>query len=158
MPKGDRAWLFKSEPESFSLDDLRTAPGQSTCWDGVRNYQARNLLRDEVERDQKVLFYHSSTKQPAVVGVCVVTREAYPDPTQFDRKSPYYDAGSPVDAPRWLCVDVRFESAFARRVTLGMLREEPTLAKMPLLQRGNRLSVMPVTAAEFETIVGLGRV
>lgn len=149
-------WLFKSEPEVFSLTDLQRAPKQTTGWEGVRNYQARNFLRDQAKQGEKVLFYHSSTAEPGVVGVCVIARGAYPDPAQFDKRSEYYDAASTPEAPRWVCVDVTFERALKRTVTLAMLRAEPKLAQMQLLKRGNRLSVMPLTADEFKSIVKLG--
>lgn len=149
-------WLFKSEPTVFSLADLQRAPKQTTGWEGVRNYQARNFLRDQAKLGHKVLFYHSSTAEPGAVGVCIISREAYPDPTQFDKRSEYYDKGSTIEAPRWLSVDLTFEKAFKRVVTLAMLHAEAGLANMRLLQRGNRLSVMPLTPSEFKTIVKLG--
>lgn len=150
-------WLFKSEPSDFSLDDLRRAPRQTTFWSGVRNFQARNFLRDQVKPGDGVLFYHSSTANPAVVGTCKISRGAYPDPTQFDRKSDYFDPGSTREEPRWVVVDVTFESEFARPVTLEQLRAEPRVAEMVLLRRGNRLSVMPVTAAEWAIVCRLGK-
>lgn len=149
-------WLFKSEPEVFSLTDLQRAPKQTTLWEGVRNYQARNFLRDQVKLGDKVLFYHSSTAEPGVVGICGIVRAAYPDPAQFDKRSNYYDASSSPEAPRWVCVDLAFERALKRTVTLAMLRAEPKLAGVQLLKRGNRLSVMPLTADEFKSIVKLG--
>jgi predicted RNA-binding protein with PUA-like domain len=149
-------WLFKSEPESFSISDLRRAPQQATFWDGVRNYQARNFLRDGCRIGDRVLFYHSSTEAPAAVGVCRVTKGAYPDPTQFDQRSPYYDPDSKPSKPRWVVVDVCFEAEFARPVTLAMMRQDPRLNEMGLLRKGNRLSIMPVTAAEFAAVVALG--
>ena len=151
-----RHWLFKSEPESFSIDDLARAPGQKTFWNGVRNYQARNLLRDEVRVGDGVLFYHSNADPPAVVGLAEVVRAGYPDETQFDPKSPYHDAGASPDDPRWFMVDIKFKEKLARAVPLDELRTVPALGDMVLLKR-SRLSVQPVTAAEWKAIVALGR-
>jgi len=146
-------WLMKSEPDVFGIDDLerqRTAP-----WEGVRNYQARNFMRDGMRKGDLAFLYHSSCAEPAVVGIMEVCREAYPDPTQFDRKSPYHDAASTREAPRWLMVDVRFRRRLRRPVTLTALRAAPGLADLALLRRGNRLSVMPVGGAEWERILAL---
>ncbi|HVT06585.1 MAG TPA: EVE domain-containing protein [Polyangia bacterium] len=151
-----RHWLMKSEPDVFSIDDLAKAKKQTTGWDGVRNFQARNLLRDEIAVGDGVLYYHSSVDPPAVVGLARVVKAGYPDPTQFDPKSDYYDAGSKPDAPRWFSVDIAFDRKLARPVTLPELRAEPALADMVLLRRGSRLSVQPVTAAEWKRIVALG--
>ena len=151
-----RHWLMKSEPDVFSIDDLAKAKKQTTGWDGVRNYQARNLLRDEIAVGDGVLYYHSSVDPPAVVGLARVVKAGYPDPTQFDPKSDYYDAGSKPDAPRWFSVDIAFDRKLPRPVTLPELRADPALGDMVLLQRGSRLSVQPVTAAEWKRIVALG--
>lgn len=151
-----RYWLMKSEPGSFSWEDLQASPGKTTCWDGVRNYQARNLLRDEIAKGDGVLFYHSNTNPPAVVGTAVVTRAGYPDPNQFNRRSHYHDPKSDPDAPRWFAVDVRARRALRRPVALAELRETKGLSKMVLLQKGSRLSVQPVTAAEWKLILKLG--
>jgi predicted RNA-binding protein with PUA-like domain len=151
-----RHWLMKSEPDVFSIDDLAKAKKQTTGWDGVRNYQARNLLRDEIAVGDGVLYYHSSVAPPAVVGLARVVKAGYPDPTQFDPKSDYYDAGSTPDAPRWFSVDIAFDRKLPRPVTLPELRADPALGGMVLLQRGSRLSVQPVTAAEWKRIVALG--
>ncbi|MFL5305328.1 MAG: EVE domain-containing protein [Polyangia bacterium] len=151
-----RHWLMKSEPDVFSIDDLAKAKKQTTGWDGVRNYQARNLLRDEIAVGDGVLYYHSSVDPPAVVGLARVVKAGYPDPTQFDPKSDYYDAGSTPDAPRWFSVDIAFDRKLPRPVTLPELRADPALGGMVLLQRGSRLSVQPVTAAEWKRIVALG--
>lgn len=153
MPR--RYWLMKSEPEVFSLDHLRRAPQQTAFWDGVRNYQARNLLRDEVKRGDGVLFYHSNANPPAVVGTAEVVGEARPDPTQFDANDDHHDPGSKRDAPRWFGVDVKFTAAFARPVSLDEIKRTPALAGMVLVQR-SRLSVQPVTAAEWKAILKLG--
>jgi len=128
---------MKSEPDVFSIDDLAKAKNQTTVWDGVRNYQARNLLRDEIAVGDGVLFYHSSVDPPAVAGLARVVRAGYPDPTQFDPKSDYYDKASPRDAPRWFSVDIAFDRKLSRPVTLPELRGEPALADMVLLRRGS---------------------
>ena len=151
-----RHWLMKSEPDVFSIDDLAKAKKQTTGWDGVRNYQARNLLRDEIAVGDGVLYYHSSVDPPAVVGLARVVKAGYPDPTQFDSKSDYYDAASKPDAPRWFSVEIAFDRKLPRPVTLPELRADPLLSDMVLLRRGSRLSVQPVTAAEWKRIVALG--
>jgi predicted RNA-binding protein with PUA-like domain len=149
-------WLMKSEPGTYSWDDLTREPRKTTCWDGVRNYQARNFLRDEIGVGDGVLFYHSSADPKAVVGVAKVVKAGYPDPSQFDRRSKYHDPKSSKDDPRWYAVDIQAEKALTRPVTLEAMRSTPALKKMRLLQRGNRLSVLPVTAAEWRTITRLG--
>ncbi len=151
-----RHWLMKSEPDVFSIDDLARAKKQTTGWDGVRNYQARNLLRDEIAAGDGVLYYHSSVDPPAVVGLARVVKAGYPDPTQFDPKSDYHDPDSQPDAPRWFSVDIAFDRKLPRPVTLPELRADPALGDMVLLRRGSRLSVQPVTAAEWKRIVALG--
>lgn len=156
MSRTPRYWLLKSEPDVFSFDDLRKSPKRTVGWEGVRNYQARNLLRDEVRKGDGVLFYHSSTAAPAAVGTAVVAREAYPDPFQFDRRSPYHDPKATPEAPRWVTIDVRYDRAFRNPVTLATLRATPELAGMALLRRGNRLSVQPVTADEWRVVLRLG--
>lgn len=148
-------WLFKSDPEEFSWEDLWRAPGRRTAWDGVRNYQARNLLRDQARPGDGVLFYHSGGDCPAVVGLAEVASEARPDPTQFDPASPHHDPGSALDAPRWYLVDVRALHPLARPVALAELKAEPRLARMLVVQRGQRLSVQPVTEAEWRTVLEL---
>jgi predicted RNA-binding protein with PUA-like domain len=150
-----RYWLFKSEPSAFSFDDLRASPKRTTPWDGVRNYQARNLLRDEVAVGDGVLFYHSSCDPPHVAGIARVVRGGYPDPLQFDPTSRYHDPASTVDEPRWICVDVRAVKALTAPLPLAALRESAALADMLLLQRGQRLSVQPVTAAEWRAVLAL---
>ncbi len=151
-----RYWLLKSEPGVFSFDDLARSPRRTTTWEGVRNYQARNLLRDEVKRGDGVLFYHSSTEPPAVVGTATVVREAHPDPFQFDRRSPYFDPKSDPADPRWLAIEVQYDRPLPKPVTLPQLREIPALADMALLRKGNRLSVQPVSTAEWKAILRLG--
>lgn len=149
-------WLMKSEPGTFSIDDLESCPNGTDHWDGVRNYQARNFMRDDMRKGDRVLFYHSG-KQPAVVGTMTVVREGYPDHTARDPDSDHFDPKSTQENPIWYMVDVRFESRFFRTVPLKQLRGVPALADMQLLKKGNRLSIMPVTRQEFETIVGLAR-
>lgn len=154
MPR--RYWLVKSEPDVFSFDDLLASPRRTTHWDGVRNYQARNTLRDEMKKGDLVLFYHSSTDPMAVVGVAEVAREGYPDHTAFDAKDPHYDPKSKREAPTWYMVDLKAVRKFARPVTLAELRGTKGLEKMALLQKGSRLSVQPVSEAEFRIVEGLG--
>lgn len=148
-----RYWLMKSEPTEFSIEDLAAQPDQTDHWDGVRNYQARNFMRDEMQVGDGVLFYHSRTK-PAVVGTATVVRAGYPDHTAWDPQSHHYDPKSTPENPIWFMVDIRFASRFKRPLPLAELRRIPGLENMTLLRRGNRLSVMPVTAKEFDIIVG----
>ena len=148
-------WLMKSEPEVFSIHDLGKAKDQTTFWDGVRNFQARNFMRDEMQVGDGVLFYHSNADPSGVAGTATVAKTASPDPSQFDPASEYHDPRSSPDDPRWLGVHIRFESAFRRFVPLDELRATPALRNMVLLHR-SRLSVQPVTAAEWSTIVKLG--
>jgi predicted RNA-binding protein with PUA-like domain len=150
-----RFWLLKSEPDVFSIEDLARAPGKTTFWDGVRNYQARNLLRDEMQPGDGVLFYHSSADPPAAAGTASVVRAGSPDPSQFEPTSNHYDPDSAREAPRWFGVDIRWESTFARSVPLDELRRTPGLSKMVLLQK-SRLSVQPVASDEWKIIVKLG--
>lgn len=148
-------WLFKSEPDVFGIDHLKDMPKQTDHWDGIRNYQARNLLRDDIKKGDQVFFYHSNCKQPAIVGVMKVTREGYPDHTAFDPQEHYYDAKSDPDNPRWYMVDVKYMRDFKRPVTLNELKLQPELDGMTLLRRGNRLSVMPVTKEQWDYILQL---
>lgn len=145
-------WLFKSEPDTFSLDDLARSPGHVTAWEGVRNYQARNLLRDEVRLGDEAYFYHSSCKEPGIVGVVEVVRAAYPDYSAFDPNSPYFDPKSTPQTPRWFAVDVKFKYDWTEIMSLSELRTYPSLRDMALLRRGNRLSVLPVTTAQWRFI------
>ena len=149
-----RYWLMKSEPSAFSIDDLIRSPEKTTCWDGVRNYQARNFMRSMAVGDH-VLFYHSNADPPAVVGIAEVTTSAYPDSTQFDKKDTHYDPASKPSRPRWDMVDIRFVRKFVRPLPLEELRNEPTLTGMVLLQKGSRLSVQPVRALEWRHILRL---
>jgi predicted RNA-binding protein with PUA-like domain len=149
-----RHWLVKSEPETFSFDDLLSAAERTTQWDGVRNFAARNFMRDGMKIGDQVFFYHSSVNPQAIVGVCEVVREAYPDSTAFDASHHGYDADSDPNEPTWVMVDLRAVEPLARPVTLPELKAEPRLAGMALLRIG-RLSVTPVTPAEWEVIRGL---
>lgn len=150
-------WLFKSEPEVFSLEDLQREPHRTAGWDGIRNYQARNFLRDDVHKGDGVLFYHSNAKPNAVVGTATVVKGAYPDPTAFDPAEKYFDPKSDPENPRWFAVDVRYESSFAEPLTLPMLREVKALADTMLLRRGMRLSIQPVKSAEWNAVLALGK-
>lgn len=151
-----RYWLVKSEPDVFSFSDLVASPNSTTGWEGVRNYQARNFMRDGMKRGDLVFFYHSSTDPAAIVGVAEVAREAYPDPTAFDSADSHYDPKSRPDAPTWMMVDLRAVEPLARPLPLSELRGMKGLEKMVLLQKGSRLSVQPVTEKEWEIIYKLG--
>ena len=151
-------WLMKSEPGEFSIDDLQQRPGQTEPWDGVRNYQARNMMRDEMKVGDRVLFYHSNCDVPGIVGIASVAREGYPDHTAFDPKDKHYDPKSDPDNPRWFMVDVKFEEAFADTLSLSTLRDHAdALADFALLRKGNRLSVMPVSKQHWQRILRLAR-
>ena len=151
-----RYWLFKSEPNAYSFSHLLQESGQTAEWDGVRNYQARNFLRDDMRVGDGVLFYHSSTGSPAVVGTARVVKEAYPDDTGWDPKSNHFDPKSTPDNPIWYMVDIRAEREFSRPVTLSEIKQSPQLQNMMLVRRGVRLSIMPVTKEEWEEIISLG--
>ena len=147
-------WLFKSEPDAFSIDALAAAPRRTSHWDGVRNFQARNMMRDGMKRGDLGFFYHSSCAEPGIVGIVKVVREGYPDHTAFDAGSKYFDADSDPSSPRWFMVDVQLVRRFAQPVTLERLRRhaEGKLKDMLVLRRGNRLSITPVTAQEWKFI------
>jgi predicted RNA-binding protein with PUA-like domain len=149
-------WLFKSDPEDFGIEDLVAAPNQTTCWDGVRNYQARNYLKDCRVGD-KVLFYQSNDTPQAVHGVCKVVKTAYPDPTAFDESHKHFDPKSRVEEPTWFMVDIQLVTRFDPPVSRDALKAEPKLADLETLKRGTRLSVHPVTKEQFETIVRLAK-
>jgi predicted RNA-binding protein with PUA-like domain len=149
-------WLMKSEPDEASIDDVLAMPKSTVAWFGVRNYQARNFMRDQMRVGDPVLFYHSSCPEPGIAGLAEVASTPYPDDTQFDPKSPYFDAKSKRESPRWMLVDVRAKKK-TRLISLTELREHPELAEMRVLQRGNRLSITPVTASEYAAIVKLAR-
>ena len=146
-------WLMKSEPDTFSIDDLKRKKREA--WDGVRNYQARNFMRDGMRVGDGVFFYHSNCAEPGIAGIAEVATDAYADPTQFDPKSKYFDPGSSRDSPRWMLVDVKFVKKLKRVITLDELKYHPALVEMALLRKGNRLSVMPVGAAEWRYILDL---
>ena len=148
-------WLMKSEPNEFSIDDLAQRKGQTEHWDGVRNYQARNMMRDEMTTGDLVFFYHSNCDEPGIVGLARIVREAYPDHTAFDPDNKHYDPKSKPDKPSWYMVDVGFERKLKRTISLAELKDRPELAECPLVRRGNRLSVMPVTEAQWEFILSL---
>ena len=147
-----RHWLFKTEPDTFSIDDLRRVGREE--WSGVRSFQARNIMR-EMRTGDLGFFYHSSTTPPGIAGICEVVAEAHPDSTQFDRTSEYYDRTAKPADPKWWCVDVRFVEKFPRLIPLEELRGVPDLVGMALLRRGQRLSVQPVSEPEWQTIVAL---
>lgn len=150
-------WLMKSEPATFSIDDLAAAKGKRTGWDGVRNFQARNFMRDAMKQGDLSFFYHSSCDVPGIAGIAKIVREAYPDPTAFDAADHHYDAASDPAKPRWFMVDVKLEKKFGRIISLDELRTHVAgkLKNMVVLRRGNRLSITPVTKSEFEFIESL---
>ena len=147
-----RYWLMKSEPSDVSIDDLAGMPDQSVAWYGIRNYQARNFMRDQMQVGDKVLFYHSSCAEPGIAGLAEVSRLAYPDETQFDTRNKYFDAKATRETPRWMNVDVRLVRK-TRLMPLHEIRATPTLANMRILQKGNRLSITPVDPREYATIL-----
>jgi predicted RNA-binding protein with PUA-like domain len=149
-----RYWLMKSEPSECSIDDLAAAPGQTVPWVGVRNYQARNFMRDDMQPGDGVLFYHSSCPEPGIAGLAEVVSAAYADATQFDPKSHYFDAKSRSEAPRWSHVDVKLRRK-TRLLSLAEMRAAPALAGMRVLERGNRLSITPVSAEEWRAVLAL---
>lgn len=147
-----RHWLFKSEPESYSIDDLASSEDQTTFWDGVRNYQARNMLRDDIQVGDRVFFYHSNSRPMAVVGTAEVVKAGYPDHTAFDPQSKHYDEKSDPDSPTWMMVDIKLRQKFSKPVTRDDLKAEVKLAEMMLLRKGSRLSIQPVTPEEWKII------
>jgi predicted RNA-binding protein with PUA-like domain len=152
-----RYWLFKSEPECFSIDDLSRRPKKTEHWDGVRNYQARNMLRDEIKKGDLGFFYHSNCSPPGVAGIIEVMKEGYPDFTAWDRHSEHYDPNTTPDKPRWYMVDVKFVQKFPRLISLDEIKHHPKLQTMLINRKGNRLSITPVTLEEWKVIVGLGK-
>ena len=146
-------WLFKSEPDAFSISDLKAIKGKKDHWDGIRNYQARNLMRDQMVKGDLGFFYHSSCKVPGIVGIVEVVKAAYPDHTSWDPEAKYYDPKSSPDNPRWVMIDVKFRQEFKEIISLEQLRTVPKLEGMALLQKGSRLSIQPVTKAHWNTIV-----
>ncbi|MDX1676352.1 EVE domain-containing protein [Arsukibacterium sp.] len=148
-------WLFKTEPVECSIDDFANAPDQPISWEGVRNYQARNFLRDDVAVGDDVFIYHSSCKDIGIAGIARVVRPAYPDPSQFDSSSIYYDPKSTEACPRWIAVDLVFVCKLPELIPLDKLKKIANLVELPLVRKGNRLSVMPVTSAQWQTILAL---
>ena len=148
-------WLIKSEPDAFSIDDLKNRPRKTEHWDGVRNYQARNMMRDEMKKGDLAFFYHSSCKQPGIVGIVEIIKEGYPDHTAFDPKQKYYDPKSNPAKPQWYMVDVRYKRKTRRLLSLTELKLQKRLENMKLLQKGNRLSIMPVSKQEWDCILKL---
>jgi predicted RNA-binding protein with PUA-like domain len=146
-------WLFKTDPEDFSIDDLKKSPEQTTGWGGVRNYQARNYLRDSIKKGDEVLFYHSGENPPSIRGVCSVTKEGYADTTQFDPEDSHFFPSATSENPVWFQVDIKLKQEFSNPVTLEQLKANKKLKDMMLLKRGNRLSVMPVAEEEFSEII-----
>jgi len=148
---------MKSEPDVFGIDHLKAMPNKTEHWDGVRNYQARNMMRDQMKKGDLVFFYHSNCKEPGIVGIMQVVREGYPDHTAFDPEAKYYDPKSDPDKPRWYMVDVKYKRHLKRNISLQELKTyaDEQLKDMPLLRKGNRLSIMPVSEAEWEFILGL---
>jgi predicted RNA-binding protein with PUA-like domain len=146
-------WLFKADPQDFSIDDLANEPGQTTCWDGVRNYMARNLLRDDIKKGDEVLFYHSNSSPKGVVGICRVVKSGYPDNTARISKSRYFDPKATEDNPIWYMVDVKLVRKLPKVIELSELKETRGLEKMMVTQRGSRLSVQPVTPSEWDIIM-----
>lgn len=148
-------WLMKSEPNAFGIDDLEQMPQQVEHWDGVRNYQARNMMRDQMKIGDQVFFYHSNCEIPGIVGLMEVVRESYPDHTAFDPQSKYFDPQSAPDKPRWFMVDIKYMRHTKRVIPLAELKEQEPLENMPLVRKGNRLSIMPVTGGEWDYILRL---
>jgi predicted RNA-binding protein with PUA-like domain len=150
-------WLMKSEPDAFGIDHLKAMPKKTEHWDGVRNYQARNMMRDDMKKGDMVFFYHSNCDEPGIVGLMQVVKEGYPDHTAFDPEEKYYDPKSDPEKPRWYMVDIKYKRHLKRNISLKELKEyaEDELADMPLVRKGNRLSIMPVTADQWEFILGL---
>lgn len=146
-------WLMKSEPDCFSIDDLAAAPKKTTHWDGVRNYQARNFMRDEMKKGDIVLYYHSNSDPPGIAGLATIAKEAYPDFTAFDPNDPHYDPKSKQKSPTWMMVDVKFKKKFKQLISLTELRANPALEGMLLLQKGSRLSVQPVSEEHYHAIM-----
>ncbi len=148
-------WLLKSEPSSYSIDHLINEPKKSTPWDGVRNYQARNFMRDKMKKGDLAFFYHSSCKEIGIVGIVEVVKESYPDLTALDPEDHHYDPKSQEDNPRWFMVDVKFKKKFKKTITLNELKQNPQLEEMIILRKGNRLSITPVSKHEWEAILDM---
>ncbi len=150
-------WLLKSEPTAFSIEDLKNAPKKTSCWDGVRNYQARNFLRDSIKKGDKVFFYHSNAEPSGIAGTAEVVKEGYPDHTAFEPDDQHFDAKSDAKNPTWYMIDIKYEETFPRVLSLEELKHVPALTDMVLLQKGSRLSVQPVTKKQWEAICKLAQ-
>ena len=150
-------WLFKSEPDCFSIDDLKKLPGQRSSWDGVRNYQARNMLRDDIKTGDEVFFYYSNTKIPGIAGICTVVKDGYPDHTAQDPENIHFDPKATKEKPIWYMVDVKFKEKFKDIISLTQLKEIPGLEEMVVVQRGSRLSIQPVKTGEWKIITKLAK-
>lgn len=148
-------WLMKSEPEAFSIDHLYQSKNKTTSWDGVRNYQARNMMRDQMKKGDLAFFYHSNANPPGIVGIMEVVKKSHPDITAFDPESKYYDPKSSPENPRWFLVDVQFKEKFDHMISLDALKQIPELENMQLLRKGNRLSIMPIAKDEWKIINNL---
>ncbi len=148
-------WLMKSEPDTFGIEDLQKRPKQTEPWDGVRNYQARNMMRDEMQVGDKAFFYHSNCAEPGIVGIVQIAKAGYPDVTAQDPESKYFDPKATAENPRWFRVDVKFERQFAKTVSLQTLKQQPQLEGMAVIARGSRLSITPVTVAQWQHILAL---
>lgn len=149
-------WLIKSEPHTFSFEDLKSLPKKISTWDGVRNYQARNFMRDHMRKGDLALFYYSSCPKPGVIGVVRITKESYPDPTSWDPKSPYFDPKSAPSSPRWFMVDIQWKEGFPKYVALEAIKKNNKLSGIKLVQKGNRLSIMPIEKEAFAEICRMG--
>ena len=149
-------WLIKSEPDAFSIDDLKNSPGKKDHWDGIRNYQARNFMRDDMQKGDQVFFYHSNCKEPGIVGIAEIVSGAYPDHTAFDANEKYFDPRSKPENPRWLMVDVRYKRKTRRLISLAELKSHAEqFENFALVRRGNRLSIMPVSQEHWDFILSL---
>jgi predicted RNA-binding protein with PUA-like domain len=148
-------WIMKSEPETYGIEDLAREKNQTGCWEGVRNYQARNMMRDDMKVGDKVFFYHSSCKHPGIVATATVVKEAYPDFTSWDPTSKYFDPKSTKENPRWFMVDIKLDENFAQPITLQVLKEHKFLSELLILRAGNRLSITPISKQEWESIMKL---
>ncbi|MFT5111212.1 MAG: putative RNA-binding protein with PUA-like domain [Parasphingorhabdus sp.] len=153
MPTKMNYWLLKSEPDVFSIDHLKAMPKKTDHWDGIRNYQARNFMRDGMKKGELAFFYHSNCDEPGIVGIAKIVREAYPDHTAFDPESNYFDAKSDPDNPRWLMVDVKYQKKFKTSVSLKALKAEPRLTEMVVVQKGSRLSITPVNEHDWQVVL-----
>jgi predicted RNA-binding protein with PUA-like domain len=149
----NKYWLMKSEPDVFSIDHLKK--NKTTLWEGVRNYQARNYMMKDMNPGDHVLFYHSNAEPPGIAGLATVSKKAIPDPTQFDKKSEYYDSKSTQDKPRWFCVEVKFQNKFSNLLTLHEIKNTPQLSEMLVIKKGQRLSIQPVSEKDYQFIIKL---